>query len=107
MPTPTPFQWPININPNPTAPPRIKFDPNPLTNVRIGDEIFWINNDTEAHWPGRLNNDGSIDKTFFMANPIAPGTSSDPFSPGVAGELKYACSLSGHEKETGSIQVTK
>jgi|SRR5690242_21426043 len=98
-----PFSWIININPNAPIPPRAKFDPNPLNNVGTGDEIVWANNDSTAHWPGLRNSDGTIDKTFFMPNQIAPNSTSATFSPGVGGTLNYVCSI--HPDEKGTIQV--
>jgi len=44
-----PFQWLININPNATKPPRAKFNPNPLPQVQLGDNIVWANNDSVPH----------------------------------------------------------
>lgn len=99
-----PFQWLININKKPVPPPGIQFEPNPLSNVALDDQIVWANNDSVAHWPGLLNSDGTINKTFFMANQIAPQSSSDTFVVGASGTLKYVCSL--HPGETGTIQIT-
>lgn len=101
-----PFQRRIDIDPNPDGDsPRAVFDPDPLeANPR--DQIFWTNNDGEAHWPGRLNDDGSIDRTFFMPNQIAPnGDVSAIFSPSAPATFEYACSL--HPDERGTIQVTE
>jgi plastocyanin len=98
-----PFSWIININRNPGIAPRVKFDPNPLQNVGTGDQIVWANNDSAAHWPGLVNDDGTIDKTFFMPNQIAPNSTSQAFSPGVAATLNYVCSI--HPDEKGSITV--
>ena len=88
--------------------PRISFDPNPLV-ANEGDQIFWTNNDTQPHWPGRVMGDGSINKTFFMPNQIAPNGDVSPiFSTVVTADssapLKYACSL--HPEETGSITIS-
>lgn len=45
-----PFNWTININnPKKPAPSEAQFDPNPLTQVAPGDQIFWANNDDCAH----------------------------------------------------------
>jgi plastocyanin len=96
-----PFTWTININKGPTG---VVFSPNPLTKVATGDQIIWANNDTIPHWPGLVNEDGSIDKAFFMPNQIAANSTSPAFSPGVAAPLNYACSL--HPTERGSIQVS-
>lgn len=100
-----PSQRKISIDPNSEwDSPRAVFDPDPLE-AKTRDQIFWTNNDSEAHWPGRLNDDGTIDKTFFMENQIAPnGDTSPTFSPAVPATLEYACSL--HPDEQGTINVT-
>jgi len=98
------FQWKITIKPNVPPSPQ-KFTPNPLPNVVVADEIFWSNDDTQAHWPGLKKDDGTIDTKFFMPNQIAPNSTSNGFRPSAAGNLNYVCSLPGHEKETGTIQV--
>ena len=96
----------IRIRPNTAgASPKVVFDPNPLT-ADSGDQIFWVNEDSQPHWPGRLDGTGNINKTFYMPNQIAPnGDVSSGFSPSVPGPLPYACSLPGHENETGTINV--
>lgn len=101
-----PMQRKISINENPYGDsPRVVFDPDPLE-AKKQDQIFWTNYDTEqAHWPGRLLDDGTIDETYFMPNQIAPnGDSSSSFSPSTARTLNYACSL--HPDERGSIVVS-
>jgi len=90
----------------PGSSPRITFDPNPLS-ANAMDQIFWTNNDSQPHWPGRKNDDGSVNPTFFMANQIAPGGDVSPvFSTGVSGTLNYVCTIAGHQNETGSIQIS-
>jgi plastocyanin len=101
--------WPININPKRSKPPLVVFDPNPLpapgTSGPIpGDDIFWANNDSTEHWPGLKNPDGSINKTFFMQNPVKPNKTSDTFNPGGPGTFNYVCSI--HTNETGTIVVS-
>jgi plastocyanin len=98
-----PFNWTINVNPNEPQPPLAKFDPNPLTQVAPGDQVFWANNDSCPHWPGLLNEDGSIIPTYFMPNQIAPNSTSDAFAAGADATLQYACSL--HPDEKGTIRV--
>ena len=99
-----PFQWNIQINLNPQSPPRVTFSPNPLP-AAVRDQIFWTNNDANPHWPGLVNADGSINKTFFMPNQIAGGgDTSAVFAPSLAGTLNYADSLNPSLK--GSITVT-
>jgi plastocyanin len=89
-----PFEWRITIDSGKPA----KFDPQNLTNVAPGDNIIWVNNDTAPHWPGLQN-----DKTYFMANQIAPKSTSTTFSPGSAGTINYVDSLNPDMQ--GSIQV--
>jgi plastocyanin len=127
-----PFQMQININsvasPDPVKSPpaqdvweslarrvssapsplnRVSFDPSPLA-VNVGDQIFWTNNDSQPHWPGLQNEDGSIDETFFMPYQIAGDDTSPTFAPGVEGELKYVCSIHRDPpcSEPGTIEVT-
>ena len=90
----------------PGASPRVTFDPNPLE-VLQGDQIFWTNEDTKPHRLGRKTNTG-VDDSFFMGHPIASdGDTSSTFSPMVAGDLIYVCTLgAGHENETGTIKVS-
>ncbi len=102
-----PFSWNININPNPAKPSQANFDPPflgpPKQQVEPGDQVFWANNDTQAHWPGLLAPDGSINKSYFMPNQIAPNSQSSIFAVGSSGTLKYACSL--HPGEIGTIKI--
>lgn len=100
-----PFQRRIDINPAAEGDsPRVAFDPDPLQ-AEVRDQIFWSNRDSEPHWPGRLKDDGSIDRTFFMSNQIAPNGDVSPiFSPSGATTYRYACSL--HPDEQGTIEVT-
>jgi plastocyanin len=95
------IQLMIRINRNPT----ITFNPDPLAANTL-DQIFWVNNDdTQPHWPGLVQSDGTINPAFFMPNQIAPGGDASPiFSPSTAATLDYACSL--HAGETGSITIT-
>jgi plastocyanin len=96
-----PNQLQININRSATG---VIFSPNPLAANAL-DQIFWTNNDNVPHWPGLLNADGTINKTFFMPNQIAAnGDTSATFSPSKPATLPYACSL--HPNEKGTITVT-
>jgi plastocyanin len=101
----TPLQRQININKNVPGPaPRVTFDPDPLA-AFTRDQIFWTNNDTEPHWPGLLNADGTINTTFFMPNQIAGnGDTSATFSPSTPATFTYVCSL--HKDEKGTITIT-
>ena len=89
------IQRQIKINKNGNS---VTFDP-PVLNAHTGDQIFWTNNDNEAHWPGL-----SDDEKFFIPNQIAPKNPSSIFTPGRAQELDYVCSI--HPGETGRIVVT-
>ena len=98
------IQRKISIDPNPQGPPNIKFNPKSLAANAL-DQIFWINNDSQPHWPGLKNPDGTIEKDFFMPNQIAPdGDVSPIFAPSKADEFTYVCSL--HPDEQGIIKVT-
>jgi len=99
-----PFTWQININQTPAVTPSVTFDPNPLNNVEVGDQIIWTNNDDAPHWPALKNSDGTIDNQYFMANQIAPNSPSDTFLPAASGRLDYVCYL--HQDETGAIVVS-
>ena len=92
----------ITITPNaPGASTRVTFDPNPLK-ADPADQIFWTNNDSQAHWPGLPGN-----PTFFMSNQIAPGGDVSPvFSTIVSGRLNYVCTIAGHHNESGSIEIS-
>jgi plastocyanin len=93
-----PFTWQISINKT-AGTPSFKYDPNPLASVAIGDQIIWTNNDDKPHWPGIAGN-----KTYFMANQIAPHSPSATFIPGVNGTIAYSDSLDSTGPK-GSIVV--
>jgi len=99
----------VSVDPSPLN--RVSFDPSPL-DVKVGDQIFWTNNDSEPHWPGLQRQDGSIDETFFMPNQIAEASdmgpsSSSTFAPG-EGTFVYVCSIHRDPpcSEPGTIEVT-
>jgi plastocyanin len=101
-----PIQRRVVIRPNPSPPPRVIFDPEPV-NANPGDQIFWFNDDTEPHWPAPLDADGKItDQQAFMDHQIAPNTPSSTVSP--RNDLSYGCSLhlDGQRRATerGSIK---
>jgi plastocyanin len=97
-------QWPITISASASGPQ--KFSPNPLTQVALGDSVFWSNDDTEPHWPGLADGSGTIvNPLFYMLNQIAPDSSSTAFAPTEAGTYIYVCSLPGHGHERGTFQV--
>jgi len=104
-----PIQLKISIDKNITPPPAATFTP-PSLSASVGDQIFWTNYDSVAHWPGLLKDDGTIDDTFFMPNQIAanvflPAPDCSPiFGSGAAFTFKYACSI--HPDEQGVIIVT-
>lgn len=104
------IQLKISINKKVPSPPLVTFAPNPLAASPL-DQIFWTNNDSVPHWPGLLNADGTVNKTFFMPNQIAQdGDSSPIFSPSAPASFKYACSLHKNNQgvfdEQGVINVT-
>ena len=88
-----PFTWTITI---PKSSGLASFDP-PTQNMQVGDQIFWRNDDTKAHYP-HPNAD-----FVFMANQIAPNSTSPGFAPGTPGTITYHCCL--HPGETGTIEV--
>jgi plastocyanin len=93
-----PFTWRINIkkNPKPPGPAVFEFDQAPQ--IEVGDQIFWSNQDSVAHFPTPL------DPTFvFMPNQIAANSTSPAFAPGQTGKIDYICSL--HKDEKGTIDV--
>lgn len=85
------------------SPPNVSFQSSPLA-VEVGDQISWANNDSEPHWPGLPKEDGSIDNEFFVPYAIAGDDSSEIFSPGVAEELVYVCSI--HRDPPCSVEGT-
>src|SRR5579872_4130483 len=87
-----PFTWQITIQTNAPA-AGYSYNPTPLTNVVVADQIIWTNTDTKPHWPALKNSDGTLNKTYFMANQIAPNSPSMAFVPGVKGAFTYVDSL--------------
>jgi len=94
--------WKITIRKDPSG-RRVAFEPQYLRDVCTGDEVFWANDDTEAHWPGLKNESGRIDRSFFMNSEIGPSSISPSFSVDRVALLNYTCSL--HPDETGTIQI--
>ena len=97
-----PFTWRINIKrcAKPPGPAVFEYDspPVPPTNIEVGDQIIWSNQDTVAHFPTPL------DPSFvFMPNQIAANSTSPAFALGQAGTIDYVCSL--HKDEKGTIEV--
>jgi plastocyanin len=90
--------WRINIKKNPTQPPPAVFSFDEPPQIQVGDQVFWSNDDTVAHWPAVTGN-----PTFFMDFQIAPKSTSPAFAPGNVGPISYFCSL--HPTETGTIDV--
>ena len=75
------------------------YDPNPQT-VYVNDSVFWFNGDpNEAHWPAP----SASDPTGFMANQIAPNSSSDQVGFGEVQSISYICLK--HTGESGEIDV--
>ena len=101
-----PMTWQISINPNPAAIAGVTFvfEPNPLADVRVGDQIFWTNNTDQPHWPGIVNY-----PTYFMPNQIAPNSSSPAFvpDPSVSGQtLTYVDTLPNATGPTATIVIS-
>ncbi len=91
-------KWRINITPQRGKPAKFEFaqrDPD----VRVGDQVFWRNDDKKEHFPVP---DG--EKYALVSNQIAPKSSSSAFAPSRAGTINYHCKL--HDGEKGSIKVT-
>ncbi len=92
-----PFTWQISINQRGSG---FTYDP-PELDAAVGDQIFWTNNDENEHWPGLPHN-----PTYFMADPIAPDSSSATFVPGVKGTVSYIDSLHKNAHVTAKIVVS-
>jgi plastocyanin len=84
-----PFVWNVTIRKTPQG---YEYDPQQLEDVEVGDQVVWANDDDVAHWPGLVTSTGIVD-TYFMANQIAPHSTSGAFVPGVAGTSTYVDSL--------------
>ena len=91
---------------------KTSFQPDPIE-VTTQDIVFWINNDTQPHWPMRT--DGTLPSQIWMEYPIPRDTSSSGvtfFNPdtitnqGTPYTVEYFCAVEGHEGETGTIKVT-
>jgi hypothetical protein len=101
-----PFTWRININRR-VGGSGYEYSPSSLSAVTIADEIIWTNNDDAPHWPGLADNSGTlVNKTYFMANQIAPHSPSAAFEPGVNETVTFVDSLDASASPpTGSIVV--
>ncbi|MDQ6943109.1 MAG: hypothetical protein M3169_11435 [Candidatus Eremiobacteraeota bacterium] len=73
------------------------------TAARPGDQVFWRNDDTQAHWPGT-----TAQKTIFMPNQIAPNSSSQAWvADAPANPLTYKDTLdTSGSAPTGTIVVS-
>jgi plastocyanin len=89
---------------------KVVFDPASAP-ANTGDDIFWLNEDVQQHWPTPTAAAGSPE-AWELDNAI-PGTvaGADPASSdsvsypaGVSGPQSYFCAL--HRSETGVIDVT-
>ena len=94
-----PVLWRINIRPNPHPPGPAIFEFEQPPKIEVGDQIFWSNADTLAHFP----EPGSPTTYGFMTNQIAAQSTSPGFAPSTPGTINYHCSL--HPAETGTITV--
>jgi hypothetical protein len=103
-----PFTWQININKSPGGSGYV-YAPGILTGVAIADEVHFTNNDDKPHFPGLVDTTAIAGSptTYFMANQIAPHSSSTAWVPGVNGTVSYADSLdTSSTRPVGSIVVT-
>lgn len=103
-----PFTWQIRIEKS-ANPAGYLYSPAVLTQVAIGDQIVFTNNDDRAHFPGLLAGPaGPANPTYFMAYQIPGGTSSNACIPRLAGTFTYADSLDARpSRPAGSIVVRK
>jgi plastocyanin len=102
-----PFTWQININKSASGAGYV-YAPSSLTGVAIADEVCFTNNDDNPHWPALVSTSAVAGNpaTYFMANQIAPHSSSTSWVPGVNGTVTYADSLDkSATKPTGTIVV--
>lgn len=75
------------------------YNPTPQT-VYVNDSVFWFNGDPkEAHWPAP----STSKPTGFMANQIAPNSSSSQVGFAAPQTISYICI--NHPGESGQIVV--
>jgi hypothetical protein len=69
-----PFTWKISITKaaNPQQNKCADFAPDPLVDVQIGDQIFWSNDDDEAHYPTPGIPASQVVPPPLVSNQIAP-----------------------------------
>lgn len=99
----------VKISINRTRGP-VGFDPQRAT-ANTGDDIFWTNHDTRAHWPGPSGPGGPTGPAAWLDAPIPGVTGGSPpassnsisFPASVTGPQHYYCAL--HPHETGVIIV--
>jgi plastocyanin len=83
------------------------FQPDPAK-VEVGDNVFWSNEDAQAHWPGLLSS-GVIVQKFFLPNQVGgKGDVSSNWAPATSNKTyHYACSLHPDDPdERGTIVVS-
>ena len=102
-----PFTFQIQINKTAGG---YAYEPAELSQIGVGDQIIWVNNDDRPHWPGLLSG-GSVNQTYFLPNQIAPDSPSDTFVPGDTTtpkpyKLTYVDSLDPSGPQ-GTIEVTQ
>lgn len=71
------------------------------------DLVFWLNDDTQPHYPvpgcSKLSpNDGSLQVAPGGTTPAIQPTA----SPALPTTITYGCAIAGHESESGAITVT-
>ena len=85
-----------------------KFIPDPV-NIKAGDSVNWVNHDDRGDKGGghQLAPKGGS-PTAWMQFPVLPGLGGETslvFFP-TAGQFPYQCVVTGHQAETGTINVT-
>jgi len=91
---------------------RVSFD---TIDVAQGDTVYWVNDDTQAHWPVP-NCTGLLVEPGMSSNATQPATSNAPRSPNIPSptyggpaplplSIAYGCAIPGHEGESGTINV--
>src|ERR1051326_2170425 len=78
----------------------------PTTTVFQRDLVFWLNDDTQQHYPvpgcSKLSpNNSNLQVAPGGTTPVIQPTA----SPDLPATIPYGCAISGHEAESGSIIV--
>jgi plastocyanin len=107
----------IDINPAASGDPKSKFSP-PAAKAKVGQVIYWRNNDSEAHWPVQksLVKDSANKAGWWLQDAGVSGKLPDQDPPvtqeGVSSAVPwtapvdYVCYLHPDDPdETGTLQV--